>query len=546
MLVVFLALFGVLRASLVLATLAKAKAAGAEVAISQMEYLRGLSYDSLGTVGGIPAGAVPQTATTTVDGIPYATRTYIEYYDSPADGLGVADTNTVTTDYKIAKVTVSYSINGLAKSIDLVSTFVPPGLESSTGGGTLSLHIVGATGNDIDNATVQIVNAATSPSVNLTTFSDATGIVLIGGAATSSEYQIYVTKAGYSSAETYARTGANVNPTPGYLTVAKDQTTNATFAIDALATLAMHSFAPASTVAFTDSFTTSTNLASQTNTEVSGGSLVLVSEALSGGALSSVITPPSLTGWGVLSADLSQPSGTTATVYVNDASGTRLPDTVLPGNSSGFSTFPVFLTGVATTSYPSLSLEAALTSNATTTTSAILDWSLSYSLAPAPSANLAFTLTGVKTIGTDGGGQPIYKTILATTTGASGSRTLSLEWDAYTLSGVSPIESCPSGPYALAPSQASSTALLVGSLGTNTLPITIEDTTNNPIPGAKVILASATEAATVLTSQCGLAFFNNLSADTYSATVSAAGHATTTFTGIVVSGQEAATTFTLP
>ena len=149
MLVLFLALFGILRASLVLSALAKAKAAAVEVASTQMEYLRGLSYDSLGTVGGIPAGTVAQNATTTVDGVAYGVRTFIEYYDDPADGTGANDTNGVTTDYKIGKVTVSYSMYGLAKNVTLISDFVPPGLESSTGGGTLSIHVVNAAGGNV-------------------------------------------------------------------------------------------------------------------------------------------------------------------------------------------------------------------------------------------------------------------------------------------------------------------------------------------------------------------------------------------------------------
>ena len=93
MLIVFLALFGVLRASLILSTLAKAEAGATAIAETQMEYLRGLTYDSLGTVHGIPAGVVPQDATTTEDGIPYATYTFISYVDDPADGTGASDTN---------------------------------------------------------------------------------------------------------------------------------------------------------------------------------------------------------------------------------------------------------------------------------------------------------------------------------------------------------------------------------------------------------------------------------------------------------------------
>jgi len=275
MLVLFLALFGILRASLVLSTLAKAEAAGTELATTQMEYLHGLTYSAVGTVGGIPSGAIPQTATSSVDGVTYTTQTFIDYYDDPADGLGVNDTNGVTTDYKKGEVNVSYTLYGLTKSITLVSNFVPPGIESTTDGGTLSIHVVDKNNNGVGDATVQIIDSSTTPSVNFTTLSDSNGYVVIGGAATSSQFQVYVSRTGYSSAQTYARAGQNANPTPGYLTVTENQTTSATFAIDLLGTLIFSTFSPATTTAFSDFFTSSGNLASQTNTIVTGRALML-------------------------------------------------------------------------------------------------------------------------------------------------------------------------------------------------------------------------------------------------------------------------------
>ena len=547
MLILFLALFGVLRASLMLSTYAKAKAAAVELASTQMEYLRGLSYDSVGTVGGIPAGTVPQTATSTVDGVTYVTHTFIEYYDDPADGLGANDTNGITTDYKIGEVTVSYSIGGLMKSVVLVSNFAPPGIESNTSGGTLSLHVVNASGVGVGGASVRIVNASTSPTIDFTTFTNTDGFVTIGGAATSSEYQIYVSRAGYSSAQTYARTSQNVNPNPGYLTVTLNQTTSATFAIDLLASLTLSTFSPAATTVFSDTFADTSNLSGETNTQVASGALVLTSQSLAGSALSIPIAPNGLDGWGILSADISTPSGTSVLVRVADAAGNPLPDTVLPGNGDGFSTFPVSLTGIATSSYPELTLLASLTSNSTTTTPSLLDWSLSHTSGPLPLPNIAFTLTGTKTIGTDASSTPIYKTVVNDTTGAAGQKTESLEWDAYALTlGTSLIESCPSAPYQLAPASATSTALIVGVPSTNTLPILVENTASSSIGDAKVVLTTSGYAATIPTSSCGLAYFNGLTAGTYAATVSAPGYATTTIPAINVSGQTATTTVTLP
>lgn len=548
MLVIFLALFGVLRASLMLSTLAKAKAYAVELASTQMEYLRGLSYDSLGTVGGIPAGTVPQTAMTTIDGVSYAVRTFIIYKDDSADGSGIQDSNSITTDYKTGKVAVSYALNGLNKSIELISNFVPPSIESSTGGGTLSVHVVDATSADVTDATVHVVNTSTSPVVDFTTFTNAGGFALIGGAATSSEYQIYVSRTGYSSAQTYARTAQNVNPAPGYLTVSKDQVTGGTFFIDRLSTLSLASFSPAVTTTFSDTFANSSNLASQTGTQVSGGSLTLSNEGLSGSARSVSIEPNYLKGWGILSATLSTPSGTTALVRVGDAGGISLPDSILPGNASGFSSFPVSLTSIPTASYPALTLSAGLTSNSTTTAPEILDWSVSYTGGPTPSPNVAFTLTGAKTIGTDAGDKPLYKTTVSDTTGALAEKTETLEWDSYSLSlpNANLIESCSTSPYSLAPASAKNIALIVGAPTTNTLPIIVENNASSTLANAKVVLTKSGYAATIPTSLCGFAYFNGLTSGSYSATVSKSGYATTTFSNINVSGHTPAVTLTLP
>ncbi|MCX6790196.1 MAG: hypothetical protein NTV60_01565 [Candidatus Kaiserbacteria bacterium] len=547
-LVLFLALFGILRSSLVLSSLTKAKASAVELANTQMEYLHGMSYSSIGTVGGIPAGTVPQTATTTIDGVNFVVRTYVEYYDDPADGLGVSDTNHITTDYKKGKVAVSYRISGLTKQIILFSNFVPLGIESATNGGLLSIHAVDATGANLSDATVQIINAATSPSVNFSTFTDMNGLVTIDGAATSSQYQIYVSRTGYSSAQTYARDSQNANPTPGYLTVVKNQTTTGTFAIDRLSTLTLSSFSPAVTTAFSDTFTSSANLSNQVNTQVTGGVLLLTSQMLSGSARSIPIIPSSVNGWGILSATTSTPTGTSLVVRVEDAGGTPLPDSVLTGNSAGFSSFPVSLTSIPTASYPGLALEATLTSNSTTTTPSLLDWSLTHTDAPAPLPNAAFTLTGTKTIGSTSGGAPIYKTVVNDTTSATSTKTELLEWDAYSIRTTLPlIESCMPAPYSLPPATTTAATIIVGATTATTLPVFITNTAGNGLPHAKVVLTRSGYAATVFSSACGISYFNGLSAGTYTATVTASGYENPkVFPNIVVSGHTATSTLSLP
>ncbi len=538
LLVVFLALFGIARATLLVSAFDKASATATSLASVEMEYLRGLSYDSIGTVGGIPAGVVPQTSSQVQDGITYTTSTFISYVDDPADGTGASDTNHITTDYKRARVAVSYAISGQAKSVVLVSDFAPPGIETTGGGGTLEINVVSAAGAAVPNAVVHIVNASTSPTVDLTTLTNTDGQVYLPGAATSSQYQVSVSRSGYSSAQTYAQDASNPNPNPGFLTVVKDQTTAQTFAIDQLATLNLATYLPVATSTFADTFTDASKLAAQASTTVSGGELTLTVGKTDGIARSIATSSPYLVSWGALMATSSTPANTYVRLHVYDASGNLLPDTALPGNSTGFTTFPVSLEHVSTTTYPSLAIGAELS----TTGSDIPDisaWSLSYTAGPVPLGNVAFTLTGTKTIGTMNDSSPIYKTIMNTSTGSDGTQGISLEWDSYALRlpNYDLKDACPSPPYALSPGDTIDASLFLGHKTTNSLRVVVTDSAGAVVPGATVTLSRGAFTETAESSACGSAYFGGLAAHTdYAVSIAKSGYTTASFTGVGVSG----------
>ncbi len=544
-LIIFLGLFGILRASVMLASLAKARTAATAIADNQIEAIRALTYDSVGTIGGIPAGTLSATSTTSVNGITYSIRTFIEYVDDPADGSGAADTNTITTDYKRVKVAVTYTIRGILHEVDEISNEAPSGMETTTGGGTLKVSVVNAAGAAVAGATVQVVNASTTPTVNLSTFSDSTGSVILPGAATSTQYQITVSKTGYSSAQTYVRDSTNQNPSPGYLTVVKNQTTTGTFAIDLLSALTLRTFTPIAASSTVDTFADATQLASQTSTAVSGGAVKLLlgggttGYALSGNTVSVGRAPAYLSSWTAASSSVSLPAGTTVRLHVTDGTSALIPDSALPGNAVGFTSYPVNLSSVSTSTYPTLGLSADLTTNATTTTPSLLDWTIAYMAGPVPVPNVSFSLTGLKTIGTTGGGAPIYKTTVASTTSALGLRTLPLEWDTYalTLSGYDVIDACAPLPYALSPGISYNNALYLGTLSTNAVLVSVRDNAGTAVPGASVTVSRSGFTQTVTTSSCGTAYFGSLTSSSgYTIQAVKSGYTTATYTGITISG----------
>lgn len=541
--IVFLGFAALIQTSLTVAAVAKARANATSIANNQMEYIRSLSYDVVGTVGGIPAGVVPQYATTTINSISFITRTYIEYADDAADGTGAADTNGIITDYKHVKIEVYFTVKGRSRTVTISSKVVPPGLESATGGGILKINVVDASGTALSGASVRIVNASTTPTVDFTTTSDVTGAVYVPGAATSTQYQIYVSRSGYSSAQTYARDATNQNPTPGYLTIVENQTTTSTFAIDQLATMTVRTYEPVKTATSTDTFISASSVTSLINAAVAGGALTLSGAPgtypATGSAAATSTTPSQLRSWKSASASLQVPAGTTAIVRVIDGSGTPLPDSALPGNSTGFTSFPISLSAVATTTYPSLALAASFTSSDPNAAPAVLDWNIAYEIGPTPLPNVSFTLTGAKTIGTTGAGASIFKTTVATTTDASGVRTMPLEWDVYalSLSGYDTVEACAPAPYTLAPGSTNAFDLYLDTNTTNAALISVRDASGAVVSGASVTLSRTGYTKTVTTTSCGTAYFGSLtSASNYTIEISKTGYTTTTYTGVSVAG----------
>jgi len=540
-LMIFLAVYGLLRASAQVSTLASETAAATAIANSQMEYIRSLSYDSIGTVGGIPAGLIAQNATTTEDNIDYAVRTFIDYYDDPADGTGSSDTNGITTDYKRAKVTVSFTTTTGSRQISIVSNFTPNGIETTTGGGTLKVNVVNSTGSPLAGASVRITNASVSPSVDVTTFSDSTGIVYLPGAATSTDYHVTVSKTGYSTAQTYDRDATNQNPNPGHLTVVNNVITSSTFAIDALASLILRSFSPIAAGSFSDTFNDASKLAVITNGVVSGGAFTNAPN--SGGgylspaiARSTAVAPPYLAAWTSATASFSLPGGTSEVVHITDGSGTILPDSALPGNSVGFSAFPIDLSGISTSTYPSLSLNGDLIAGASAPS--LLDWGISYTSGPTPLPNVSFSLTGAKTIGSTGAGAPIYKTTVSSTTGSTASTSLSLEWDSYQLAVPSYdiVDACPAPPYNILAGSSNDSRLILGPSTSNALLVSVKDASGAVLPGASVTLSRVGYSQTVTASACGTAYFGGISAQNDYSLSATSGSLTASYSNVTVSG----------
>lgn len=554
MLMVFVGITAAFQLSVDVVTNNKARAGAIALANERQEYIRSLPYDSVGTSGGIPAGGMLQTEAVNLNGISYTRRTVILYADDPKDGTGVADTNNNTADYKLAKTETSWEARqGGLRKVSLVTRVSPIGVEQAVPGGTLALSVLNASAAPVSNAQVTIVNTNVVPNINMTLFSDTDGLVMVIGAPAAAGYEITVSKSGHSTSETYDATPENTNPTPGHLTVALNQTTSFPFSIDLVSIKNVQTFSAIATATSTDSFADASNVTDLTNVEVAGGSVSLAGSPgpyTSPGSVRSVaIAPADIASWKLFTWSDTRPPATNIVYRVYTGDGTELiPDEMIPGNSTGFTSSPVDLDLVSVLTYPTLSVQASLGTADDSVTPSVNSWSVSYESGPTPLPNIVFAMQGNKSIG-NGPGGIIYKysTTTLSTGETAGVGIGNLEWDTYTISvsastGYDVASSCGPQPEGLGANAYQETKLILASHTTNSLLVDVR-ANGALVPGATVRLYRAPGFdATIPSDECGQSFFSNLSVGTqgggnpYSIEVSAPDQQTYTATDVSVSG----------
>ena len=531
MLVVFLGIAAAFQLSVNVVTNNKARAGAIALANERMEYLRSLSYTQIGVIGGIPAGNVPQEDVVALNGVSYTRRTAVLYSDDPGDGVGVADANDIIADYKTIRVEVSWDSHGGERSVALVGRVSPNGVETNVPGGTLIISVVDAAAAPVSNTQVDIINNTVVPAIGIRTYTNTAGVVNYIGAPAASDYQITVSKSGYSTAQTYPVSGSNPNPDPRHVSVSNDQTTSSIFAIDRISSKTVETYNYATPGAWADTFEDTTKLSVTDGTEVSGGRLRVAGSAPfppSVSAQSVTITPQNLTEWDELLWNDSEPSGTNVTYYIYQGDGgAPIPASALPGNDMGFTNSPVDISTVPVATYPSIRLHAVLTTSPPAGIPSADDWTISY-FSSALRPNTTFSLRGIKTIGNN---PAVYKYSQTHTSDGGGILTLaSLEWDTYTLAvasttGFSLARTCPPQSETLAPAGSPTTQLFVVPASTHSLLVDVRGTGSTLLTGASMRLTKSGYDRTQVTAACGQTYFGNLAQSSYTATVNYTGYA---------------------
>lgn len=215
------------------------------LAVQQMEFLNNIPYASLGTTTGIPSGSITEFETVNRNGFIFTIHTSITYVDDPFDQQSPQDL--LPTDYKQVRVEILWNEQlGLYREpIVLASVISPKGVETTTGGGTLSVFVINSAGVPLSSTSVRITNTTLNPPVDVTLQTDVNGYLILPGARPCAAcYNVTVTKNGYSTDKTYT-TIEVANPNKRPLTVSAGSLTESTFIIDRLASLTIESYSGA-------------------------------------------------------------------------------------------------------------------------------------------------------------------------------------------------------------------------------------------------------------------------------------------------------------
>ncbi|TSD00776.1 MAG: Uncharacterized protein Athens071425_579 [Parcubacteria group bacterium Athens0714_25] len=169
------------------------------LANQKMEIIRNIPYADIGTTTGIPHGILDADYWENVNTVNYHVKIDVSYVDDSFDST-VDISDIIPTDYKVARVTILWGEELASQQAYLVSNFVPPGVETSAGGGTLRVNVIDTPAVGLSNVAVNISSADNG--VNISTVTDSSGTVLRPGMPAGDDYVISVSKNDYESVTT--------------------------------------------------------------------------------------------------------------------------------------------------------------------------------------------------------------------------------------------------------------------------------------------------------------------------------------------------------
>ncbi len=207
----------------------------------EIERLRNFSFAEIGIVGGIPAGSLARTVTTTRSNLEFIITRTVRNIDDPFDGtIGGSPADLSPADYKFLEVSVSCEACRQTSPVTMHTIVAPKYLEGTQTSGALFIQVFDASAAPVADATVHIMSSSVSPAVDLTDTTDIDGMLrIIGLPAGYQAYTVLVTKDGYTEDQTITPSVSVPNPQKLPITIASQAVTEVSFSIDRISSMTL-------------------------------------------------------------------------------------------------------------------------------------------------------------------------------------------------------------------------------------------------------------------------------------------------------------------
>ncbi|MEK7213215.1 MAG: prepilin-type N-terminal cleavage/methylation domain-containing protein [Patescibacteria group bacterium] len=209
----------------------------------ELETVRNFPFNSVGIISGVPAGLLPRVKTITRNGMTFDIITTVRNIDDPFDGMatGTPTHDTSPADYKLVEMSINSRERPQVQPVILSTMVAPKGLEGASENGALFIQVFNADGLPVAGANAHITRATT-------TIDDTTGndgwLRIVDTPTGTMAYNITVSKNGYSTDYTLAPSATNTSPAKLPSNVASQMVTEISFSIDWLANLNIHTLNP--------------------------------------------------------------------------------------------------------------------------------------------------------------------------------------------------------------------------------------------------------------------------------------------------------------
>lgn len=237
---VAVSIYGSYTGLLRLVNAARTKTVASALANEQFEIIRNLPYSDVGLVSGIPLGKLQHVQSFTRSGATFEATTTIRNIDDPFDGqIGSTTAPDLSpADYKQVSLEIGCSLCKNFQPLVYTTNVSPKSLETTSTNGALFIKVFDANGIPLSGARVQVINASSTPTINIDELTNTQGqLQLVDVPPGANQYQITVSKSGYSTDRTYPPgASGNQNPLKPHATVALQQVTSVSFVIDSVST----------------------------------------------------------------------------------------------------------------------------------------------------------------------------------------------------------------------------------------------------------------------------------------------------------------------